>query len=144
MAGFFAGLAAPTGLVLVLDDAQWADPASLALLAHLARETPDARLLVAVTYRAAEMAVRSGAVAGLARLPGVVCPARPVRCSTSPRLSATSPTSRWWAGWPVPPRVTCWACCGRPSTTGCWSVRPAKLGFSGCSQIAAWMARRGQ
>ena len=72
---FFTRVARPTGLVLVLDDAQWADPASLALLAHLAREAPDARVLVAVAYRAAEMAAdpaRRDVVAGLARLPGAV------------------------------------------------------------------------
>lgn len=39
-------------VLLVLDDAHWADTASLHLLAHAVRRTPsDARLLVVVTYR---------------------------------------------------------------------------------------------
>lgn len=49
--GFLAGTAAATGLVVVLDDLQWADPASVALLAHVAREARDARLLVVGTRR---------------------------------------------------------------------------------------------
>ncbi|MCX6462583.1 MAG: AAA family ATPase [Pseudonocardiales bacterium] len=49
---FLAGAATGTGLVVVLDDLQWADPPSTALLGHLAREAPDARLLVVGTCRA--------------------------------------------------------------------------------------------
>ncbi|MGQ0575448.1 MAG: ATP-binding protein [Pseudonocardia sp.] len=48
---FLAGVAGSTGLVVVLDDLQWADPASVALLAHVAREARDARLLVVGTCR---------------------------------------------------------------------------------------------
>ena len=60
---------------MVLDDAQWADPASTALLVHLARHVRDARLLLAVTYRPRALAadaVRVAAVADLAQLPGTV------------------------------------------------------------------------
>ncbi|MFC4943823.1 helix-turn-helix transcriptional regulator [Pseudonocardia sp. GCM10023141] len=74
-ASFFTEAAAPGGLVLVLDDAQWADPASLALLGHVARHARDARLLLAVTYRPRELGddpARTAAVADLARLPGTV------------------------------------------------------------------------
>jgi DNA-binding CsgD family transcriptional regulator/tetratricopeptide (TPR) repeat protein len=46
--------AEPTGLLLVLDDMQWADPASLGLLVHLARGLADSRLLVVVNYRDTE------------------------------------------------------------------------------------------
>src|SRR4029077_18274021 len=42
-------------LVLVLDDVQWADQASLLLLQFLAREMGSARLLVLVTYRDIEL-----------------------------------------------------------------------------------------
>jgi DNA-binding CsgD family transcriptional regulator/tetratricopeptide (TPR) repeat protein len=42
------------GLLLVLDDMQWADPASLGLLVHLARGLADSRLLVVVNYRDTE------------------------------------------------------------------------------------------
>lgn len=48
---FLGHAAAGTGLVVVLDDLQWADPASMALLVHLTREAPDARLLVVGTCR---------------------------------------------------------------------------------------------
>ena len=43
-------------LVIVLDDAHWADQPSLLLLRHLARTLRDARLLVLVNYRATEPA----------------------------------------------------------------------------------------
>ena len=56
-ARFLSAAAADTGLVVVLDDVQWADPASVALLAHVAREPGPARLLVVGTYRSAELRV---------------------------------------------------------------------------------------
>ncbi|MFC4943146.1 helix-turn-helix transcriptional regulator [Pseudonocardia sp. GCM10023141] len=65
-ARLFSDVAAGSGLVLVLDDAQWADPASMALLQHVARHARDARLLLAVTYRPREIGTE------LARLPGAV------------------------------------------------------------------------
>ncbi len=47
-----ATAAEETPVLLVLDDAQWADSASVALLRHLVRHvSPDAALLVVVTYR---------------------------------------------------------------------------------------------
>jgi DNA-binding SARP family transcriptional activator len=48
---FLRALARERPLVVTLDDVQWADPASLHLLAFLAREVTDASLLVLVTYR---------------------------------------------------------------------------------------------
>ena len=39
------------GLLLVLDDLQWADAASLALLVHLARGIGRSRLMIVATYR---------------------------------------------------------------------------------------------
>ena len=42
-------------LVLVLDDLQWADAASLQLLRHLVKETDPLQLLVVCTYRDAEL-----------------------------------------------------------------------------------------
>ena len=44
-------LAAPRGLVLLLDDLHWADPASIALVASLVRRPSSARLLLAVAHR---------------------------------------------------------------------------------------------
>lgn len=64
-------VAGETGLLLVLDDLQWVDPASLDLLCHLARHQPGARILVAGAYRAGEAESRpefGRAVAELTRL----------------------------------------------------------------------------
>ena len=47
-------LAARRPLVLILDDVQWADEASLELIAHLARRPPKARVLIAVAHRPGE------------------------------------------------------------------------------------------
>src|SRR5947199_327988 len=41
-------------LALLLDDVQWADPASLALLGYLARGLASSRLLLLLTYRSGE------------------------------------------------------------------------------------------
>src|SRR3954470_20636610 len=47
-------------LALLLDDVQWADPASLSLLGYLARGLARCRLLVLLTYRSGEDADASG------------------------------------------------------------------------------------
>src|SRR3954447_2335110 len=65
---------APAGLLLVLDDLQWADPASLQLLLHLTRALPASRLVVVGTYRDTETGGREAfrqALAELAREPVV-------------------------------------------------------------------------
>ena len=54
VARFLAAVAEEAGLVLVLDDVQWADADSLALLAHVTREVTRGRLLVVATVRPAE------------------------------------------------------------------------------------------
>jgi ABC-type oligopeptide transport system substrate-binding subunit len=48
-------LAAHKPLLLVLDDAHWADSGSLALLRHLARRARQQRLLILITYRELEL-----------------------------------------------------------------------------------------
>ena len=48
--------AEPAGLLAVLDDLQWADAASLALLAHLTRGLGRSRLMIIGTYRDTEVA----------------------------------------------------------------------------------------
>lgn len=66
-----ASIAAPTGLVVILDDLHWADAASLDLLCYIARHQAGARLLVLGAYRAGEVdehAALGRAVAELNRL----------------------------------------------------------------------------
>ena len=55
---FLAAIAAPHGLLLLLDDLQWADTATLDLLCYVARSQPDARLLVLGAYREGEVTHR--------------------------------------------------------------------------------------
>ena len=58
------------GLLVVLDDLQWADAASLALLVHLARGTGRSRLMIVAMYRDTETTGRealSSALSALAR-----------------------------------------------------------------------------
>jgi predicted ATPase/DNA-binding XRE family transcriptional regulator len=54
VSGFLGALAEQEPLALLLDDLQWADSASLDLLAHLARHTRERRLLLVGTARAVE------------------------------------------------------------------------------------------
>ena len=60
--------AEPAGLLLVLDDMQWADPASLGLLVHLARRLADSRLVVVASYRDTETSGRQPLLNALAAL----------------------------------------------------------------------------
>jgi DNA-binding CsgD family transcriptional regulator len=60
--------AEPAGLLLVLDDMQWADAASLGLLVHLARGLADSRLLVVVNYRDTETSGKPPLLNALAAL----------------------------------------------------------------------------
>src|SRR6266508_4409346 len=65
-----AAAAQPIGLLVVLDDLQWADAATVRLLVHLATGVTPARLMVVATYRDTETAGQGpfhGAVAALAR-----------------------------------------------------------------------------
>jgi DNA-binding CsgD family transcriptional regulator len=56
------------GLLLVLDDLQWADAASLALLVHLARGIGRSRLMLVATYRDTETTGRSALSSALSSL----------------------------------------------------------------------------
>jgi DNA-binding CsgD family transcriptional regulator len=70
IAGALVVAAEPAGLLVVLDDLQWADAATLHLLVHLAAATDPARLVVVATYRDTELAGRESlrvALAALAR-----------------------------------------------------------------------------
>jgi predicted ATPase len=56
-ANVLAALAAKQPLLLLLDDLQWADSASLGLLFHLGRRIGDRRILIVGTYRPEEVAL---------------------------------------------------------------------------------------
>jgi DNA-binding CsgD family transcriptional regulator len=58
------GLAASRPVLLVIDDLHWADAASVELVAHLIRHPPRARVLVAVSFRPAQMPDRLRAEIG--------------------------------------------------------------------------------
>jgi tetratricopeptide (TPR) repeat protein len=55
MARFVTALAEHQPLLLLIDDAHWADAGSLALLRHLARRAARLRLLLVLTYRETEL-----------------------------------------------------------------------------------------
>jgi hypothetical protein len=95
-------LAAPAGLVLVLDDLQWADPASLELLALLGPRLASERVLLVVTVRHLEVGRDDAVVAALAqitrypgraasRCAGLTLPSR-ASCSAGPPVSRSPPT----------------------------------------------------
>ncbi len=52
--GMLEGLASQRPLLLTIDDAHWADAASLELASHLIRHRPRAPVLIAIGYRSAE------------------------------------------------------------------------------------------
>jgi hypothetical protein len=65
---FLAAVARPSGLVVVLDDLQWADRSSLKLLEFVAANLADTRLLVIATYRDTEVRPDDALAGTLARL----------------------------------------------------------------------------
>jgi len=68
--GFLAAIAAssPGGLLLVLDDLQWADAASLDLLCHVARRRMGARVSILSAYREGEIGQNPALERALAEL----------------------------------------------------------------------------
>jgi len=91
-------------LMLVLDDAHWADAESLGLLAHVLRHVGRARVLVALAYRPEEVAsdhpLRSVLVE-LRRSPGQLLELSLGRLSDGEVASLMTSV----IGWPVPPPV---------------------------------------
>jgi DNA-binding CsgD family transcriptional regulator len=65
---FLEAIGTSHGLVLMLDDLQWADSASLDLLCHLARRQTHARLLLLGAYRESELAHHPALVRTVAEL----------------------------------------------------------------------------
>jgi hypothetical protein len=84
-------VAATTPVVVLLDDLQWADPASLELLAFLATRLVEAPVLVAVALRTLELGRRDGLTGALASI---------ARCPGSRRLTLraldTARAASWW------------------------------------------------
>ncbi|MFD0526128.1 ATP-binding protein [Kitasatospora arboriphila] len=75
-------LAAPSGLLVVLDDVHWADEASVELVDHLLRHPPCGRVLIAMAYRTAQVPPRLAAAlqhAGTSRTSGPGTGRGPVR-----------------------------------------------------------------
>ncbi|RFS82890.1 LuxR family transcriptional regulator [Actinomadura spongiicola] len=73
-------VAAPSGLVLILDDVHWADDATIELLDHLVRHPPRASVLIALAYRPAQASARLAALvqASLQAVGGSRLPVRPL------------------------------------------------------------------
>ncbi|RSN69180.1 MULTISPECIES: helix-turn-helix transcriptional regulator [Actinomadura] len=71
-------LAAPSGLVLILDDLHWADDATIELLDHLVRHPPRARVLIAAAYRPAQASPRLAALVDAAGPHGTRMPVDPL------------------------------------------------------------------
>src|SRR2546421_5542845 len=65
---FLAAIAVPRAVLLLLDDLQWADTATLDLLCYVVRHQPNARLLVLGAYREGEVAQRPSFERALAEL----------------------------------------------------------------------------
>jgi DNA-binding NarL/FixJ family response regulator len=65
---YLTAAAAGSGLVLLFDDVQWADPPSLRLLRHLAEGVAGSRLVLLITYRDTETGGRDELTAFLAAL----------------------------------------------------------------------------
>jgi len=65
---FLEAIAEPDALLLLLDDLQWADTATLDLLCYVVRHQPNARLLVLGSYREGEVAQRPSFEHALAEL----------------------------------------------------------------------------
>jgi predicted ATPase/DNA-binding CsgD family transcriptional regulator len=63
---FLSRIAASEGLVLLLDDLQWADKTSLDLLCYIVRHQPEARLLILGAYREGEVTQNSALEKALA------------------------------------------------------------------------------
>jgi DNA-binding CsgD family transcriptional regulator/tetratricopeptide (TPR) repeat protein len=79
-------LAAPHGLVLILDDLHWADNASVGLLDHLVRHPPRGRVLVAMAYRPAQARARLAALLSSATVHARQLPVGPLTFAETEEL----------------------------------------------------------
>jgi hypothetical protein len=90
---FLAEVAAPAGLVVVLDDLHWADRPSLKLLEFIATDLRDRRVLIVGTYRDTEVSDTDPFSATLCRL---------ARESSTQRLFLTGLSPAQCAQWAAP------------------------------------------
>ncbi|MDO8201746.1 AAA family ATPase, partial [Conexibacter sp. CPCC 205762] len=86
--GLLERLAVPGGLVLLLDDAQWADSATAALVAALVRRPPRAPVVLVLAHRSAQLDPRlAGALAAArAEEQALALPLAPLDASAAERL----------------------------------------------------------
>jgi hypothetical protein len=118
-----AQAARPSGLLLVLDDLQWADEASAVLLADVVRQLRGTLILVLATYR--ESAASGDTGAGL--LPRLSADANTERVDLRglPVGTVISYCPSCRDVWGFPCFLVCWCCYGKsmPAGTdiqGCW------------------------
>jgi predicted ATPase len=100
----------PRPRVAMVEDAHWADEATMDLLVFLGRRISRTRALLLVTYRDDELAAGHPLPAVLGRLP----PRRCAACTWSrcPR--------RPWPSWPGGPAARRPGCATSPAGTRCW------------------------
>ncbi len=93
VADLLVNIGARRPVVLVLEDAHWADGPTLFLLRHLSRAAAAARLLLIVTFRdtAAE-------IPGISPPPWSSCAARRVSCPSGWAGFQLTRSPRWWPG----------------------------------------------
>jgi DNA-binding CsgD family transcriptional regulator/tetratricopeptide (TPR) repeat protein len=105
---FLIASAEEQGLLIVLDDLQWADPASTHLLVHLARAMARSRLLVIGTFRHTETAGQEALNAALAALAGQPMVTRLTLAGLAEHEVAAQLAGV--TGWPVPASVAAAVC----------------------------------
>ena len=134
-------------LLLILDDLQWADTASISLLFHLGRRLAGHRILVLGAYRPEEVAAgREGQphplAAGAARARGAV---GGERRWTWPRPRGAPSWRRWWiasrTGWAPAFREALYRHTGGPRPVHAWSCCAACSSAATCVRDAEgrWM-----
>ena len=126
-----ANVAGRRPLLVMVDDAQWADDASLAFLAFLARRLEDAPILLVIATRPARAEGRDlltqlvgdpsarRAAAGGAQPCGRGPLARGRRCRRTPTARSSTPATRRRAA----TRCSCPSCCARSRPAG-WRPAP--------------------
>lgn len=127
---FLEAIGTPHALVLILDDLQWANSASLDLLCHLARRQSHARLLLLGAYRESEFAHHPA----LARTVAELSRQRRLTTVTVGPLSLTRSTS-------LPARGSVLRSAQRPVRSCTGRARAIRFSLRNCSKVGS---RRGR